>query len=231
MPHLISVIIPTLNEVESLGPTISAIKELRGNIEIIVVDGGSTDGTVDLAKASGAGTLIGLCGRGTQMRAGAAVARGDVLWFLHADTIPDSTAIDVIEAALRDAAVAGGNFRIEFDGDTRPARFMSWLYPKLRRIGLVYGDSAIFVRRAAYEKIGGFNPLPLFEDLDLVRRLRDEGKFVHLSAIVVTSSRRFAGRSFLLMFARWSILQVLFWFGVNPNFLATLYRPNGSRYD
>ncbi len=81
---------------------------------------------------------------------------------------------------------------------------MTWLYPKLRRIGLVYGDSGIFVRREIYEGIGGFKPFPLSEDLDFVRRLRREGRFVNLSASVRTSSRRFERRSFLLMFSRWS---------------------------
>ncbi len=102
---------------------------------------------------------------------------------------------------------------------------MTWLYPKLRRIGLVYGDSGIFVRREIYEGIGGFKPFPLFEDLDFVRRLRREGRFVNLSASVRTSSRRFERRSFLLMFSRWSFLQILFWLGVSPYFLARFYRP------
>ncbi|HYE73961.1 MAG TPA: glycosyl transferase, partial [Blastocatellia bacterium] len=93
------------------------------------------------------------------------------------------------------------------------------------KIGLLYGDSAIFVRRKVYEKVGGFKPLPLFEDLDLVRRIRRDGRMAHLSAKVITSSRRFEGRSFTLTFIRWATLQMLYWLGVSPNRLVKLYSP------
>ncbi len=102
---------------------------------------------------------------------------------------------------------------------------MTWLYPNLRKIGLLYGDSAIFVRREIYQKIGGFKPLPLFEDLDFVRCLKRAGKIANLSAIVTTSSRRFENRSFILTFLRWTIFQCLYWLGVNPNRLAKRYYP------
>jgi hypothetical protein len=101
---------------------------------------------------------------------------------------------------------------------------MTWLYPKLRMIGLFYGDSAIFVRRSVYERAGGFNSYQIFEDLDLIRRLRREGRMAQLSAEVITSSRRFEGKSFTLTFLRWASLQLLYWLGVNPNRLAGLYR-------
>jgi GT2 family glycosyltransferase len=121
--------------------------------------------------------------------------------------------------------VVGGNFRLRFDGAKRAARFLTWLYPQLRKLGLAYGDSGIFVRAAAYREIGGFKPFPIFEDLDLVRRLKRVGRVAHLPATVVTSSRRFEGRSFPLTFTRWAILQVLYWLGVHPRTLARLYAP------
>ncbi|HEX8187073.1 MAG TPA: hypothetical protein VF586_01900, partial [Pyrinomonadaceae bacterium] len=103
-------------------------------------------------------------------------------------------------------------------------------YPRLRLLGLAYGDSGFFVRRAAYERAGGFKPFPLFEDLDLLRALRRQGRFVQAEACVVTSSRRFEGRSFALTFARWSLLQCLYWLGVSPHTLARLYAPvRGAR--
>jgi hypothetical protein len=99
----------------------------------------------------------------------------------------------------------------------------------LRRIGLIYGDSAIFVRRAVYETVGGFQPFPIFEDLDFVSRIKPYGKIVNLSATVETSSRRFAGRSFALVFLRWMLLQILYWLGVSPHTLGKFYLPFTNR--
>lgn len=164
-------------------------------------------------------------GRGSQMHAGASVARGSALLFLHADTHPAPDAGERAMEALREPETVGGNFSVRFDGDGRAARFLTWLYPQLRKLGLCYGDSAIFVRREAYDEIGGFRPHPIFEDLDLVRRLRRRGRVVHLPAIVVTSSRRFEDRRFSLTFARWASLQVLYWLGVPPRALNRLYAP------
>ena len=159
------------------------------------------------------------------MHAGACAARADILWFLHADTLPPVDAVEHISAALDNQEIVGGNCVISFDGNSRAARFMTWLYPHLRRIGLSYGDSAIFVRADVYRAVGGFKPYPIFEDLDLVRRLRKHGRMIHLPATVVTSSRRFESGSFLFTFARWSFLQLLYWFGVHPRTLSRLYAP------
>ena len=227
VPLALSLIIPTLNEERSLGATLDAVARLeRSPLELLIVDGGSVDETMEIARSRGARVISAERGRGLQMDAGARAARGDALWFLHADTTPPADAVELIAEALRDADVAGGNFEIRFDGTRRAARFLTWLYPQLRRLGLCYGDSAIFVRRAAYERIGGFQSYPLFEDVDLVRRLkRSGGKFVHLPCAVVTSSRRFEGRSFALTFARWMILQGLYWIGIHPRTLCRLYAP------
>jgi rSAM/selenodomain-associated transferase 2 len=225
-PQLLSIIIPTLNEGRSLGVTLEAIAKARGRVEIIVVDGGSEDETVEIARRFGAQVVASHRGRGLQMHAGACSARGEVLWFLHADTIVPPDAVEQIGKALaRDAEIVGGNFAIHFDGESRAARFLTWLYPQLRKLGLCYGDSAIFVRAYSYREVGGFKPFPLFEDLDLVRRLKARGRLVHLPAVVVTSSRRFEGRNFPLTFIRWAILQALYWAGVNPHLLNRLYAP------
>ena len=226
MKPAISVIIPTLNEAESLKRTIGAVKILDENIEIIVVDGGSRDETQLIAENCAVKFLAAAAhGRGIQMRLGANFAQGDILWFLHADTIASPETIGQLKNALKNTETVGGNFTICFDGNSSAAKFMTWLYPKLRKINLLYGDSAIFVRREIYEKIGGFKPLPLFEDLEFIRRLRREGKIANLSAIVTTSSRRFENRSFLLTFLRWTIFQCLYWLGVSPNRLAKRYYP------
>jgi rSAM/selenodomain-associated transferase 2 len=221
----LSIIIPVFNEARSIAATLDAVKEVRGRVEVIVVDGGSQDRTLEILRERGVRVIESERGRGLQMHAGASAARGKVLWFLHADTTPPAEAGERISEALRDVRAVGGNFHVCFDGGRRAAHFLTWLYPQLRKLGLCYGDSGIFVRREAYERIGGFKPFPIFEDLDLVRRLRAHGRILHLPVAVVTSSRRFEGRSFTLTFARWAILQGLYWTGVHPRVLNRLYAP------
>lgn len=223
---LLSVIVPTLNEGRSISATLEALAAVGDRVEVIVVDGGSVDETVEVARKHGARVVASQKGRGLQMHAGALAARGETLWFLHADTIIPTEGIDQIEGALgRDPGVVGGNFAIRFDGESRAARFLTWLYPQLRKLGLCYGDSAIFVRASIYQELGGFKPFPLFEDLDLVRRLKKRGRLIHLPSAVLTSSRRFEGRSFTLTFVRWATLQALYWVGVKPHLLNRLYAP------
>ncbi len=230
MASFISVIIPTLNEADSIKQTLEALKFSAQNVEIIVVDGGSRDETVSIAESYDVKVLrSSVRGRGAQMHHGATAASGDVFWFLHADTLPPADAVEKIIEAFGDSKAVGGNFTIRFDGNERAACFLSWLYPKLRRINLIYGDSAIFVRRAVYETVGGFEPFPIFEDLDFVSRIKPYGKIINLSASVETSSRRFAGRSFILVFLRWTFLQILYWLGVSPHALGKFYLPFANR--
>ncbi len=221
----LSIIIPTLDEERSISAMLDAVARLRGPIEVIIADGGSRDRTAEIARARGVRVLTAERGRGAQLHAGACAARGTALWFLHADTFPPTDAPRWIHEALSDHRVVAGNFHLRFDGARRAARFLTGLYPQLRKLGLCYGDSGIFVRRAAYIKIGGFKPFPVFEDLDLIRRLRRLGRIVHSPLTVVTSSRRFEGRSFALTFARWATLQGLYWLGVHPCTLGRLYAP------
>src|SRR5260370_15972632 len=159
------------------------------------------------------------------MDAGALATHGDALWFLHADTLaPPHAAMELAEA-LCDEQIIGGNFALRFDGPSRGARQLTAIYPHLRRIGLSYGDAGIFIRRSAYQQTGGFAPHPIFEDLDMVRRLKRLGRFAHLNTELLTSSRRFEHRNFPLMFGYWSMLQLVYWAGVPPARLGNLYRP------
>ncbi|HEV2292206.1 MAG TPA: TIGR04283 family arsenosugar biosynthesis glycosyltransferase [Tepidisphaeraceae bacterium] len=219
----LSVIVPVLNEAAIIGQTLTTLRCLFGTVEVIVVDGGSSDGTVDHVHRCGCRVITAPAGRGAQMHAGAVAASGEVLWFLHADTLPPPDAIEQMVHALRDPLTIGGNFSIRFDGDFAAARFLTRLYRYLSWIGLRYGDSAYFVRRSAYFHAGGFQPFPIFEDLDLMRRLRRIGRFVRLPAVVRTSSRRFENRSFALVFLRWTALQSLYWLGVSPARLGRWY--------
>jgi rSAM/selenodomain-associated transferase 2 len=227
--QLVSIIIPTYNEAASIAATLDVVAQLAGDFEVLVVDGGSQDRTRELAEELGVAVLQAMRGRGPQLHAGARAARGDILWFLHADTRPPRQAVARILDAVRRQDVVGGNFQLRFDGPTMPARFMTWFYAHIGRFGLCYGDSGLFVRRDVYDAVGGFRAFPLFEDLDLVSRLAQVGRFRRLRTEVVTSSRRFEGRVFLFTFVGWIVLQLLYWLGVPPVWLSRMYAPIRTR--
>jgi rSAM/selenodomain-associated transferase 2 len=222
-PNLVSVVIPTLNEAEAIGPTLRAVARMRGAFEIIVVDAGSPDGTADVARKHGVRLVAAGPGRGVQMHAGAIAARGEAIWFLHADTKPPVDGAERVLEAMTDTGVVGGNFAVRFDGTRVAARLLTWFYPQLRHFGLIYGDSAIFVRKSAYVHVGGYRPFPLFEDLDLIRRLGRHGRLAHVPSSVISSSRRFDKRSFTVAMARATALQVLYWLGIPPRVLYRFY--------
>ncbi|MBI5886624.1 MAG: TIGR04283 family arsenosugar biosynthesis glycosyltransferase [Deltaproteobacteria bacterium] len=183
----ISVIIPSLNEAAHIEAAISSAK---GAYEVIVVDAGSGDGTSDIARRSGARVINALPGRGGQMDAGAASASGGVLLFLHADALLPRTWLSSVRAALEDGVV-GGAFRLSI----RPGRPSLRLIElaagvRARLFGIVYGDQALFVRKDAFMRIGGFRKLPLMEDVDCVKRLKACGSFRLLKDRVTVSSRR-----------------------------------------
>ncbi len=226
----LSVIIPTFNEELTVRKTLDALSRLINVDEIIIVDGGSDDETVEIVENYPQNKPLKLiklteANRGRQLHEGTKHASGDIFWFLHADTRPIQGSGKQIKSFMRFDKVVGGNFEIIFGGDNAWARFLTKLYPTLRSGGMIYGDSAIFVRRETYEKIKGFKPLPLFEDLDLVKRLKRKGRFVHINLPVTTSSRRFENRSFVWTFAKWSVFQGLYWFGFPPRTLAKFYKP------
>lgn len=224
-PPSVSVIIPVLNERLALPALLRCLDAAEGIYELIFVDGGSTDGTVAWLRGQGCRVLEAPRGRGTQMAAGAMAASGDILWFLHADTQAPSQAVQAIQQAVRTGHVAGA-FGLRFDGRGLTERGMTWVYRRLRKLGLLYGDAGIFVRRDAYMAAGGFPESPLFEDQELLRRLRQAGfsRPVCLNLTLITSSRRFAGWRFPLVFTHWVGLQILFWMGVPPRWLALTYR-------
>ena len=219
-----SIIVPALNEEAAIERSLRALSNVDAEKETIVVDGGSTDRTTDRARHLATMVLTAARGRGSQMHAGAMAASGDVLWFVHADTIPPPHAAREIGRALTDPAVVGGSFRLLFEGGGRSARQLTAIYPWLRLLGLSYGDAGIFVRRDAYHAAGGFRPYPLFEDLDLIRRLKRQGRFVRLDCSLTTSSRRFENRNFAVVWANWITLQILYWMGFSPYLLARWYK-------
>lgn len=223
---MISIIIPTLNEERSLPPLLDAIRQQGANHEVIVVDGGSRDRTLDIARDRGVRTLVSRPGRGAAICVGAAEARGEVLFFLHADSTLPPRALDRISEVLSaDAKIIGGNFRLVFDGDTPFSRWLTGFYALIRSIGFYYGDSGIFVHRSVYEALGGFRPLPVMEDLDFVRRLERSGRTCCIKdPPLITSSRRFERRRPLEIVWGWVRLHTLFWLGISPDRIADIYK-------
>jgi rSAM/selenodomain-associated transferase 2 len=222
-PLTVSIVVPALNEEAQIGQTLGALVSVRGADEIIVVDGGSEDRTQEIARSYRVNVMVAARGRGLQMQAGAQASTGSLLWFVHADSLPSIESIEVLREVLNDPSVAGGNFRLRFDGASSSAKQLKVIYPLLRHVGLCYGDSGIFVRRVVFEAAGGFRPLRLFEDVDLVRRIKGHGRFVTAPCEMMTSSRRFDKRSAPAMWAQWIALQLLFWMGFHPNLLARWY--------
>jgi rSAM/selenodomain-associated transferase 2 len=217
----ISVVVPTLAEAATVGEAVAAARTTLGDCEVIVVDGGSTDGTPEAAAAAGA-TVVSVAGtRAEAMNAGAARAGGEALLFLHADTILPDGAGDAVRAAL--AKGDGGAFRLGFD--ERPAfwRLLSAGYSRSSRVA--YGDQAIFVSRRAFERLGGYRPLPIMEDYDLVVRLRREGSFTLLPLAVTASARRHRRQGELPTAVRIVAIKVLYRLGVSPDRLARAYPP------
>jgi rSAM/selenodomain-associated transferase 2 len=227
----VSVVIPALDEEELLPGAIASVRD--GALEIVVVDGGSSDRTRERAVASGARVVESPRGRGVQLDRGAREACGDLVVFLHADTR--------LEAGWREALLSlpwpavGGAFRFALD-TTRPGRrYAEWAVElRCRALGLPFGDQALFCRRAAYQAAGGFPHEPLFEDVVFMRRLRRLGPTVLLAPRAVTSARRWERDGALLTTLRNNALLLLFLAGVSPRRLLPIYeagRPfRGSRF-
>jgi rSAM/selenodomain-associated transferase 2 len=220
----ISVIIPALNEADGIAAALQRLQPLRARgHEVLVVDGGSTDATAARAADLCDRLLQAARGRARQMNAGARAAGGDVLWFLHADTLVPADADAVLLEAL--ARRAWGRFDVRLSGTQPLLRVVEALMNLRSRItGIATGDQGLFVRRQAFERVGGFPDIPLMEDIALSRALRRHGAPACLRARLVTSSRRWERhgvlRTILLMW--W--LRFDYWRGVPPARLAARYR-------
>lgn len=225
MAEKLSVIIPALNEEACIATAISSAFA-AGADEVIVVDGGSTDNTFSRAIASGASVIRSLRGRGVQLHAGTPAATGDVLLFMHADSVlPSVSKCEILEVL---AGSDAGYFRLCYDDGSWSVRLVAWA-ANLRSslLSLPYGDQALFLRRSLYESLGGFRGYPFLEDLDFVRRLRRTGTLCRMSSCVTVSARRLL-KPFplapILVSARNVAIALLFMLGASPERLIKLYR-------
>ena len=217
---VLSIVVPALNAAATLGPCLAAVAEAD---ELIVVDGGSADGTAALAENAGARVVHSPRGRGVQLAAGAAAATGDWLLFLHSDT---RLAPGWREAAERHMTRHPGQaacFRFRLDAGERRARLIeAGVALRVRALGLPYGDQGLLISRRLYDQVGGYRPLPLMEDVDLVGRI-GRRRIGRLATAAVTSATRWRSGGWLRRSARNLICLALYRCGMSAERVARLY--------
>lgn len=222
---MLSIVIPCLNEAEGIARTLAALEPLRRRgAEVIVVDGGSEDGTAERAVPLADTVITAPRGRAFQMNAGARLARGEILLFLHADAqLPDAADAIIIDG-LKRARRSWGRFDVTIDGRhilLRPTERLMNIRSRLT--GIATGDQGIFVTRTLFAAAGGFPEIPLMEDVELTKRLKRFGPPLCLRHRIVTSGRRWEQRGVLrTILLMWS-LRIAYWFGADPRRLAVRY--------
>lgn len=222
---MISIVIPTLNEELMIGRCLKQFDKHPAAHEIIVADGGSRDNTVGIVSVFPGAKLVHVTerGRGRQMNRGARVAKGEILLFLHADTLLPPAGLRMIEAMMGRPKVVAGSFSLCFDHPDRMLHLFSRL-SRINHILFTYGDQGLFLSRVTFEKLGGFAEIPLMEDVEIQQRLRKKGLFVKLNRCVVTSSRRFVSHGIIRLQLLNTFLVLLYHAGVSPFRLNRYYR-------
>lgn len=213
-----------LNEESAIVATLEAVRRGAPQAQVIVVDGGSIDGSLALAAPLASRILEGQRGRARQMNAGAAAANGDALAFVHADSIVPADFASAIEDALVDPNVVGGRFDVRLDDPSLPYRVIGTLISlrsRLSRTGT--GDQAIFVRREVFTRLGGFPDIELCEDLDFTRRLKRVGRVACLRSFVITSARRWQKDGLVRTILKMWTIRLLYLAGVSPARLKRIY--------
>ena len=227
----ISVIVPALDEEAAIAAAVASAREQEpAPLEVLVVDGGSVDRTRERARAAGANVLASPRGRGRQLHAGALAARGSVLFFLHADTRLPAGALAAVMRALKADDVVGGRLRLAFDRRHPVLDAIAYL-SRLGWGAAAYGDAGFFVRAGVYRRIGGFEPLPILEDVRFYRRLMGAGRTVVARPAAVTSARRFLRRGPFRQLALDCAILLAHRAGVDPERLARIYRPDNGLSD
>ncbi len=225
---MLSIIIPVLNEADSLERLLSHLVAVCPGAEVIVADGGSSDGGAAVLHRFPGIRLVGSCrGRACQMNAGASAATGDVLLFLHADTRLPAGATAAIEEALRDARVVGGRFDVRLASERLLLRVVGGMMNLRSRLtGISTGDQAIFVRRDVFGAMGGYAEIPLMEDVEFTGRVKRRGRLAALRLRVTTSARKWEREGILRTIALMWMLRFLYVAGVSPARLHRWYYLN-----
>lgn len=225
----ISVIIPTLNEAAHLAQTLSLIR-VASAVEVIVVDAGSQDATIAIAKSQGVRVLSAPAGRANQMNVGAQAATGEILVFLHADTRLPLGFDALIRQTLTQPNVVAGAFCLNIEGNTPGLRLIEWgVNWRSRLFHLPYGDQAIFLKASTFRESGGFANLPIMEDFEFVRRINRRGQVAIVPAAVLTSGRRWQQLGLLRTTLLNQCIILAYYLGVSPQRLAHWYRGKPSR--
>jgi rSAM/selenodomain-associated transferase 2 len=218
----ISVVIPALEVGEALRPTLDSVKGCVD--DLVVSDGRSSDHTAAYAKQSGATVVVGERGRGQQLRRGAEIATGDWLLFLHADTVLEEGWIDEARQFMAKNGEKSAVFSFALDDPNPWARMIEkGVALRCRLLALPYGDQGLLISRALYDSIGGYKPISLFEDVDIIRRI-GRRRLVRLNSAAVTSSVRYQRGGFLRRPLKNLILLLFYYLGISPEKLARLYK-------
>jgi len=222
----LSIIIPTLNEADRIDGLLASLAPLRAQgHELIVVDGGSADGTAERARFGADRICTAPRGRALQMNAGAAIAGGSVLLFLHADTQLPPTAAEAVLEGLRRSGREWGRFDVDIAGRRPMLRVIAWCMNHRSRLsGIATGDQGMFVRRATFWTVGAFPEQPLMEDIELSKRLRRLSRPLCLRTRSTTSGRRWEAYGVWRTIGLMWRLRWLYWLGVSPERLASLYQ-------
>ena len=221
----ITIILPVLNEEAHIVAGLNLLQPLRQQVcSLIVVDGGSQDQTVALAEPLSDLIIVSPKGRAAQMNAGAALANSDILWFLHADSLPPADAVTLIRNALSDPSRCWGRFDVRLSGQHPLLRVIETLMNvRSRWTGIATGDQGIFVRRELFERIGGYPAIALMEDIAISRLLKRHGWPVCLRQRLQTSSRRWERDGILRTVMLMWRLRLAYFFGADPDQLARIY--------
>lgn len=221
---MISIIIPVLNEEKNIERLLKQINSLEGEKEVIVVDGGSKDKTLEIASRY-ARVIKSEKGRAIQMNKGAEIAKGDILWFIHSDSVVDRNSLEKIKKAVMDGYIGGGFSLYFYDYNTLFMKFVSRTSNlRAKYLGLYFGDQGIFVRKDIFERIGGYPKIEIMEDWELSRQLVKLGKMKMIDTPIGTSSRRFKKNGPLKTLLLMQKIKVLYLLGVPPSKLSRLYR-------